>query len=144
LSFSFDFRTDAPSDGGWWVAFNASSTFGTLAGDTAELVLYQFSGSRQVCTYFQTSSGPMEQCFNLVKGQRDFTATAHITGTVNADFSAKITIKYNDGLTPSTVTIKTTAPVGAIQNPLGDIFFFGNSNATYGPHFFDNFSLTLP
>jgi hypothetical protein len=26
---------------------------------------------------------------------------------------------------------------------LGSVFDFGNSNQTYGPHTFDNFSLTL-
>jgi hypothetical protein len=142
LSFSFDFSTNTPSDGGWYIGFNAAGT-GVAGNNTSEVDLYQYRGGAGVCTAFQTSSGPSSYCGNTVNGQRDFTAKAHITGTVNSDFSAKIMIKYNDGLLPSTITIKTTAPVGALQNPMGSIFFFGNSNATSGPHFFDNFSLTL-
>lgn len=143
LSFSFDFSTTTPSDGGWGISFNAANTVWSLGSETAELRLLEYSGSQGVCTEFQTSSGPSFQCSNTVSGQRNFTATAHISGTVYSDFSAKITIKYNDGMKPNTVTIKTTAPVGALQNPLGSIFFLGNSNASYGPHFLDNFSLTL-
>jgi hypothetical protein len=96
-----------------------------------------------VYTLFQTSDGPSYQYTNPVNGQRYFTVQAKISGTINSDFSATIKIKYNDGLTPDTVTIKTPAPVGAIQSPLGSILWFGNVNASYGPDFFDNFSLTL-
>jgi hypothetical protein len=144
LMFSFDFSTAAPSDGGWQVTFNASTANGgRLSNYTGEIGVYQFSGSREVCTKFQTSSGPVSQCVNLVNGQRDFTAVAHISGTVNCDFSMTIKAKYNDGLLPAVVTIKTPAPVGAIQTSQGQTLFFGNINETYGPDFFDNFSLTL-
>jgi hypothetical protein len=141
LSFSFDFSTDAPADGGWLIGFNASSA--DSGDNAAEVGMLQPSGSREACTIFQTTSGRMQQCFGPVHGQRDFTAKAHISGTLNSDFSGKVMIKYNDGLTPASVTIKMTAPAGAIQNPLGSLFFFGNENATLGPHFFDNFSLSL-
>lgn len=144
LTFSFDFSTADPPEGDWQITFNASTdNGGVLADYTGEVGVYQFSGSRQVCTEFQTSSGPSNQCVNVVKGQRDFTATAHISGTVNSDLSSTITIKYNDGLKPAAVTIKTPAPVGALQIPQGSILFFGNISEAYGPHFFDNFSLTL-
>jgi hypothetical protein len=140
LSFSFDFSTDTPSDGGWQIGFNAAIAGQAVNG---ELGLFQYNGSGAVCSEFQTSSGPSIQCGETVVGQRDFTAQAHISGTVNPDFSSKVTIQYNDGLTPKSITLKTPTPVGAIQNPLGSILCFGNSNASYGPHFFDNFSLTL-
>lgn len=143
LSFSFDFSTNTPSDGGWLIAFNAASAVAQSTQFNGEVLLLQYRGGAALCTDVQTSSGPLFQCYNTVSGQRDFTAKAHISGTLNPDFSAMVTIKYNDGLSPASVTLKATAPVGAIQQPTGSIFFFGNSNATNGPHFFDNFSVTL-
>jgi len=143
LSFSFDFSTSAPADGGWLIGLNAAGTNVLVANDTSEIELRLYRGSTGLCTIYQTSGGPAAQCGNPVSGQRDFTATAHISGTIKPDFSATVTLKYNDGLMPASVTLKATAPVGAIQNPVGSIFYFGNSNATYGPHFFDNFTLTL-
>jgi len=144
VSFAFNFSTNAPTDGGWQIAFNAATADGgLLANDTAEIRLLQFRGSGGICTEFQTASGPMDHCGNPKTGQRDFTAIARISGTINPDFSSTVTIRYNDGQMPASVTIKSPAPVGAIQSPLGSIFFFGNSNATFGPHFFDNISLTL-
>jgi hypothetical protein len=143
LSFSFDFSTNTPADGGWLIAFNAASAVAQSTKFNGEVLLLQYRGGSQLCTDVQTSSGPLFHCYSTVSGQRDFTAKAHISGTLNPDFSATVTIRYNDGLLPATVTLRTTAPVGAIQSPTGSIFFFGNSNATNGPHFFDNFSLTL-
>lgn len=144
VTFAFDFSTTSPSDGGWEIGINAANADGGLiVNDTAEVRLVQFAGSREICTDFQTSSGPTFQCGVPKTGQRDFTATAHISGTINSDLSSTVTIKYNDGLSPASVTIKSTAPAGAIQSPLGSVLYFGNSNATFGPHTFDNFSLTL-
>jgi hypothetical protein len=143
LVFSFDFSTDDPSDGGWLLGCNAAGTNVVNADDTSEVELRQYNGSSGVYTLFQTSGGPSYQYTNPVNGQRYFTAQAKISGTINSDFSATIKIKYNDGLTPDIVTIKTPAPVGAIQSPSGSILWFGNTNASYGPDLFDNFSLTL-
>jgi len=143
LSFSFDFSTADPSNGGWTIHFNAAGANVAVVSDTSEIGLWQFEGSTGVCTVFQTSSGPSYQCASKVKGQRLFNARAHISGTINSDFSAMIHIKYNDGLIPDAVTIKTLAPVGAIQSPVGSVLWFGNIDENYGPHFFDNFSLTL-
>jgi len=142
-TFAFDFSTATPSDGGWSVSFNAADTTWDGNIETAEIRLMQFSGSQGICVAYQTSDGPVSKCGNPKTGQRDFTALAHITGTVNADFSTTVTITYNDGLTPKSVTLKSSAPVGAIQTSLGSVFSFGNSNESYGPHTFDNFSLTL-
>jgi hypothetical protein len=143
VSFSFDFSTNTPSDGGWLIAFNAVSAVAQGSQFNGEVELFQYRGGAALCTDVQTSGGPLSQCFSTVSGQRDFTAKAHVSGTLNPNFSATVTIKYNDGLSPATVTLKATAPVGAIQKPTGSIFFFGNSNASNGPHFFDNFSLSL-
>jgi len=143
LVFSFDFSTNDPPDGGWLIGLNAKGANVLIADDTSEVRLFQNEGSAGVCTVFQTSSGPSYQCANPVMGQRNFTAKAHISGTLNPDFSATIKIKFNDGQKPDTVTIKTSAPTGAIQSPGGSILWFGNANASYGPDFFDNFSLTL-
>jgi hypothetical protein len=143
LSFSFDFSTNTPSDGGWSIGFNAKSPAVAIANVTSEIQLFQNNGSTAVCAVFQTSGGPSFQCGNTSNGQRDFTAKAHVSGTLNSDFSAAITIKYNDGLSPAAVTLKVAAPVGAIKSPLGSVLFFGNVNMSNGPHFFDNFSLTL-
>jgi hypothetical protein len=144
LQFAFDFRTDSPSDGGWLIGFNALNT-NQPTGDssTVEGALVQFAGSREICTAYQTLIGPAFQCFGPVSGQRDFTATAHITGLMRPDFSAVVMIKYNDGQMPPSVTLRLPAPAGALQQPVGSIFFFGNSNASLGPHFFDNFQLSL-
>jgi len=142
-SFAFDFSTATPSDGGWSISFNAADTTWDGNFETAEVRLMQFSGSQGICLAYQTAEGPVSKCGSPKTGQRDFTATAHITGTVYANFAAMVTITYNDGLSPAQVTLTAPAPAGAIVNPLGSIFYFGNSNQSYGPHTFDNFSLTL-
>lgn len=141
-TFSYDFSTATPSDGGWSITFNASGA-NWLPTDAFELRVLQFSGSQPLCADYQTASGPMESCSKQKTGQRDYTAKAHIAGTINADFSTTVTVTYNDGLTPASIVLKTSAPAGAIQTPLGSVFYFGNANDSYGPHYFDNFSLTL-
>ena len=143
LVFSFNFSTAAPPDGGWVVGFNAAAEGFDVSNDTSEIIVYQFSGSRQVCTEYQATVGPTSQCASLVRGQRDFTAQASIACQLNADFSATVKIKYNDGLKPATSTINVPAPSGAVQTPLGDVLFLGNINATFGPDYFDNFKLSL-
>jgi hypothetical protein len=143
LNFSFDFSTDAPPNGGWEVGFNAATANAQGPSDTSEFGVEQSSGRRGVCVFFQTSSGQSSQCFGVVSGQRDYTAKAHISAIVNADFTAKITIKYNDGLSPARVTIKTTSPAGALTFPQGSLLIVGNISEDFGPHFFDNFMLDL-
>jgi hypothetical protein len=82
-------------------------------------------------------------CSNTVSGQRTFTAKAQVSVSLASNFSSKVVIKYNDGLLPAQVVIKTPAPVGAVQVPQGHVLFLGNANMTYGPHFFDNFVLSM-
>jgi len=143
LRFSFDFSTAAPNDGGWLIGFNAVGTTIYGGADISEVRLVQNNGATSVCMVFQTTSGPSSNCSNTVSGQRTFTAKAHVSVSLGSDFSATIVIKYNDGLSPSQVVLKAPAPVGAIQKPQGSILFLGNANMTYGPHFFDNFMLSL-
>jgi hypothetical protein len=143
LTFSFDFSTAAPADGGWLIGFNAIGTTIYGGADMSEVRLFQNNGGTAVCTFFQTVSGPSTLCGNTVSGQRIFTAKAHVSVTLRSDFSVTVVIKYNDGLLPAQVVLKTPAPVGAIQTPQGNVLFLGNANMTYGPHFFDNFVLSL-
>jgi hypothetical protein len=143
LGFSFDFSTDDPVYGGWLVGFNAAGANVLVAEDTSEVELRQSTGSTAVCTVYQTSTGPSYQCANTVSGQRDFTAKADIAAIINADFSAVVRIEYNDGEQPNEVTIKTSAPAGAILTPVGSVLWLGNVSESYGPHFFDNFLLGL-
>jgi hypothetical protein len=146
LVFSFDFSTTDPAHGGWQIIFNAATPDGSgnAVNFTGEFGFYESTGADPVCIEFQTSSGPIMQCGNVVKGQREFSASqAVITGTVNSDLSGTVKIKYNDGQKPATVTVKTPAPAGVIQSPQGSIMLFGNTAETSGPHTFDNFSLTL-
>jgi len=138
LTFSFDFRTDAPSDGGWAIGFNAA-TAGFVAS-TAEFTLFQYAGSRFLGYEYQTSTGLQIAEIPVVNGQEDYqsSALAHISGTVNADLSASVTITYADG---TRVSLQTPAPTGAEIAPRGSFLVLGNSNATYGPHFFANFNI---
>jgi hypothetical protein len=143
LKFSFDFSTSDPPLGGWIIGFNDAGPAVVLHYDTSEVKLFQYHGSAPLCITVQTSNGPSSQCGNTVNGQRDITAKAHVTGSMGPDFSAKVTIKYNDGLSPASVTVKVSAPPGALVQSLGSVFFIGNSSASFGPHVFDNFQLSL-
>ena len=143
LKFSFNFSTATPSDGGWEIGFNSPPGGGQGSANGSELGVYQFDGSRPVCLSFLTSGGQTFQCAGVVHGQRTFTATALISATINADFSAKVIIKYNDGLIPATVTVHVPAPTSVINTPQGDYLILGNSSADFGPHNFDNFKLSL-
>ena len=91
---------------------------------------------------YQTDSGPQELSVPVGPVQEDYNTTdlAQISGIVNADLSTSVTITYSDG---TDVHISTPAPVGAINTPQGSTFIIGNSNATKGPHYFDNVLLTL-
>jgi len=143
LKFSFDFNTATPTDGGWSIGFNSPAGGGQGSANGSEVGVYQFDGSRPVCISFQTSSGQMFQCASVVSGQRTYTATAQISATVNADFSVKVTIEYNDGLLPASVKVNVPSPVGALTTSQGDYLILGNSDGDFGPHNFDNFKLSL-
>ena len=140
LTFSFAFSTATPSQGGWEISFNAATAHGQNGVDDEEFGVDQSSGSSPVCVFYTNSGGA--QCVAVVSGQRDYTKKALISGTVNADFSGVITIKYDDGLSPATVTVNTPAPIGT-PAPQGSLLLLGNISADAGPHNFDNFTLDL-
>jgi hypothetical protein len=132
LTFSFEFSTANPLDGGWFLAVNAVSTLvpGPPAG---QISFQQYRGSRNVIR--RTPSG-FEQSPGLpepIPGWQDYGASAaHVQGLVNADLSSVITITYADG-------DRVTASFGpTASGPIGPSFVLGNSNASAGPHYFDN------
>jgi hypothetical protein len=86
LTFVFDFSTAAPSDGGWQIGFNSAGAFTVGAQNTSEFGVFQNNGGVAVCVFFQTSAGEADQCAPVDANQRQFTATAHISGTVNATY----------------------------------------------------------
>ncbi len=139
VTFSFDFRTDSPSSG-WQFGFNAANAD---QASTSELAFYQFGGSQNVCTEWQTSAGRDAECRPVAPGQRDYgpNVLANISGLINSDLSSELTITYNDGASPAAVTIDIPTPSGILTAPPGTVFVIGNSSANFGPHFFDNLNL---
>jgi hypothetical protein len=138
LMFSFDFRTEAPDDGGWMIVFNAATPGST---PDVQFSLGQYSGSRPLFYVYRTSTGHEFISVPLPAGAQNYQSagSAHISGIVNADFSSTVIITYANG---STVEAFTPAlPSNAILTPAGAILTLGNSNATFGPHYFDNFVL---
>lgn len=140
LKFSFFFSTASPALGGWEISFNAATAHAQNGVDDEEFGVAQPSGSGPVCIFYTNSGGA--QCVAVASGQRDYTAKALISGTVNADFSTVITIKYNDGLAPATVTVNTPAPVGS-PAPQGSLLLLGNISQDPGPHNFDTLTLSF-
>jgi hypothetical protein len=140
LKFSFFFTTASPASGGWEISFNAATAHAQNGVDDEEFGVDQSSGSSPVCVFYTNSGGA--HCVAVVSGQRDYTKKALISGTVNADFSTVITIKYNDGLNPTTVTVNTPAPVGS-PAPQGSLLLLGNISVDHGPHTFDTLTLSF-
>lgn len=143
LTFSFDFRTDASGglDGGWEIGFNGLSPQNPIgAVGSAEFALFQYSGIRPLSYVYQTNTGAQYIEVPLASGQEEYQSalTSHISGSVNADLSSSVTITYPDG---THVNISTPAPPAAAVSPRGPYFALGNSNETFGPHFFDNLTL---
>jgi hypothetical protein len=99
--------------------------------------LHQYSGLQAVGYAYQTAAGPFVDFLPLDPGQEQYQsgASSHISGVVNADLSSQVTITYPDG---SHVTLSTPAPPPASVSPQGLYFSIGNSNASFGPHYFDN------
>jgi hypothetical protein len=143
VRFSFDFRTSSPTDGGWLIGFNAANNTacGLLVTCSVEFALLHYNGGRGLVYVYQTATGPQEASVPIVAGQELYQADAlsHIDGVLNADLSSSTTITYPDS---SKVTIATPSPAGAIINAQGSQLVLGNTNAIYGPHYFDNFQLT--
>ena len=143
LKFSFDFRTDSPSDGGWIIGFNCESVEVPNSGQKTEFALFNYAGSRFLAYQYQTSNGLKVVTLPVVAGQENYDSTtlAHISGTVNADLSASVNIVYADA---TQVSFSIPTPADAVIAAPGSFLVLGNSNASYGPHYFDNFTVGPP
>ncbi len=58
ITFSFQFRTDKPADGGWDIRFNAAnvSSASQLDGDPAQVRFLQYRGSEGINEIYETPS----------------------------------------------------------------------------------------
>lgn len=121
------------------------ATFPTVNADT-ELAVYMTLGSGSLGLVYQTSSGIGNQFIPAVAGQRNFRSDilAGVSGVINPNLSGTITLDYRDGVTPDPMSISFGTPSGALLIPQGAFLALENSNATSGPHFFDNFQITSP
>ncbi len=148
VTFSFDFRTFNSGDGGWLAAVNnapMTTISGTPGFSNAQMMFFQYAGTRNLSRGYNTASGMVYESAALQPGQRNFQSsqTAQISGTINVDLSSTITVRYHDGLIPDSTTV-TFGPVAGLPPPLGSLFILGNSNASNGPHLFDNLVIASP
>lgn len=137
VTFSFSFRTTSPSDGAWQIGFN-SPTANNVA--EAQVLFYQACcGSSFVNRVWMTAGGQQSDSGTTTGTLEDFETAdfARIEGILYPDLSASISIWYASGNSATTVF---TAPGDGI-GPQGSILYLGNSNASFGPHYFDDFSL---
>jgi hypothetical protein len=160
VTFSFDFHTSSQfgaggfgpfNDGGWYIGFNVNtSSAGSPFASFAQVSFSQVAGSRNVLrSYFNGTNKVFDSSPSLpepIPGQRDFNfaTLAHIEGLVNPDLSGTITVHYNDGHTPDPVTFAFGAASGPLGAPPGSTLVLGNTNATYGPDYFDNLVIATP
>jgi sugar lactone lactonase YvrE len=137
LTFSFDFTTAVPTDGGWFIALNAVSTV-IPGAPMAQTSFEQYAGSRNIIRRTTTAFESSPNLPEPIAGWENFgTSPAHIQGLINADLSAVITLTYADG-TKVSAQFGPTAP-----GPIGSLLVLGNSNASPGPHFFRNLSVSF-
>jgi hypothetical protein len=158
VSFSFDFhspltaadnqcnRTGIP-EAGWLIYFNVESPAIPNPFLYARQVgIEQYAGTRNIIRSYFTGSGlvsdPAPGLPEPIVGWQDFSnSPAHITGVINADLSATVTVQYAD---MSTVTVSFGPAVGAVVVPPGSQLVFGNSSCNTGPQIFDNLSIARP
>lgn len=141
LTFSFQFRTQFPADGGWWIRFNSDTSFqGNVPPLKDQLDFYQIRGSGTVQRDYLTDFNSIASMSVGDPNQRNYRPDilATISGTINADFSSILSITYDDGVTPDTVSLFFPKVSDAAAAPPGTTFILMNSDATAGPHFFDN------
>jgi hypothetical protein len=146
VTFSFDLSTfntrddfdpTLPyNDGGWYIAFNADST--AFMGP-AELFLYQYAGSRTINRVAGSTSDSSPGLPGRIPGWEDYNSSPSlISGTVNADLSALITITYSDG-----TSVSASFGAAGAGSP-GGILMLGNANRSAGPDDFDNLLISSP
>ena len=144
-SFSFDFHTDSPLDGGWCIRLNSTlPEFDLPSGPGSNLArIWQGNGFGYVGGdgMVRYGNGTSWGVGILPEHARPITTTAHISGVLSPDLSATITIDYGDGGSIDQVSFPSPGidPASVLQ---GQWLVLGNSNATYGPHYFDNFVVT--
>ena len=142
-SFSFDFHTDSPLDGGWCIRLNSTLPgFDSPSGTGSNLArIYQYNspglGGDHLVRY---GNGTSWGTGILPAHARPITATAHISGVLSPDLSATITIDYGDAGPIDLVSFPSPGidPASILQ---GQWLVLGNCNATYGPHYYDNITL---
>jgi hypothetical protein len=140
VSFDFDFRTESPHPscdvgnlnhpgGGWLIAFNSPAAQNPAFYTGAQIMFYQYYGSQPIVRQYQTMGGQMGDA--IPTGLPDFGSSfVHIAGTVNADFSATISVGgYSFTFPPA---------VGTIAPAPGAALVLSNSSCGDGPFFFDN------
>jgi hypothetical protein len=146
VSFSFQFRTGQPPLGGWDIRLNAAPVTDAtqLDPDRAQVRFLQYQGSGGIDEIYTNASGGQSDQNAFAAGARDYgtSVLTTISGTVNADLSATITVTYMDGILPDTIVYVFPAPAGIASSPPGSLFILSNSSAFTGPHFFDNVSIT--
>lgn len=140
LKFSFDYRSESPHascdinnnlpGGGWLIAFNAPGA--GYAGSQIEFI--QFYGSQSIIRQYQTTQGLFSDTVPSISP--DFGSVfTHISGTVNADLSATLTIGSDTYNFP---------PVNSPLAPAsGSNLVLTNSSCGGGPYFFDNLALDV-
>jgi|GEM_PF-2089316 len=139
LKFSLDFRSESPHPpcdignnlpgGGWLIAFNAPGA--GYAG--AQIEFLQFYGSQFILRQYQTAAGTFADI--LPSASPDFGPTfVHLSGTVNRDLSATLTI--------GSVTYNFPPVASPLAAAPGSNLVVSNSSCGGGPFFFDNLSVT--
>lgn len=137
---SFLFKTDSPADGGFHIRFGANPIqfpggLNPQALFEATLQIYVFAGTREanrVTTY--TDGSNHLDTLSAVPGQKSFSSWTSVEISQFEDKSTKVRIDYLDGSSP----INFLFP--AISQGLyhGNRLIIGNSNASVGPHYFDD------
>src|SRR4029077_2196071 len=135
LKFSFDYRSESPHascdinnnlpGGGWLIAFNTPGA--GYAGSQIEFI--QFYGSQSIIRQYPTAPGIFSDTVPSVSP--DFGPVfTNISGTVNTDLSATITI--------GSVTYNFPPINGASTPAPGSNLVLSNGSCGGGPYFFDN------
>ena len=136
-TFAFDFHLQGPNPacapgvtGGWLIAFNTPG--GGYAG--SQYMLTQYAGSQSIYRHIVTSIGAIDD--GVPSQSPDFgSSVVHISGTVNADLSATVTV--------GGATYVFGSPGATLTTPTGSNLVLSNNSCGGGPYFFDNLSVTL-
>jgi len=96
-----------------------------------------FSGVREVSRLTAQGGTVFIDTLQPQFGQRDFgTWNSRIVVFIDHDYSSTLTIYYQDGKVPESVSFAFPPPLQTLF--IGKRFAISNSNQSYGPHYFDN------